>query len=279
MFVRCGAGAQGDARKRETLMVRGVQRSAGQDANERAVSAAGDAGAVPAAGTSAAAGAAPVRIKVHNVQGSFSFSATGDASALVSAAGPVRVCGAAKPAASSRADARGWEISVDGAVTRDFTGHLGELEGCGTHVAAERGARSRDARIAAKAGVEGVSVAGLLERAGLWEGANVVAFTSADGFVVRLPLDYVMGRASVVAHRIGGVSVRESEGCTNQLWIEGAPSHYAVRDVVRIGVERVPAAKVPTSPDAPLAGGEFALHPNIGVLNGILKGAQEGAIA
>ncbi|MBS5451047.1 MAG: hypothetical protein KHZ24_07535 [Coriobacteriia bacterium] len=217
MFVQCSSGAQGNASDFRATVPGG-----------------------------------PARVKVHNVQGSFSFSAAG---------------GSSKSEVACVSATQDGDLAISGAVSRAFTVRLGDP--CCSAVGP----------VIARAGVEGASVADLLKRAEVWEGANVVSFTSADGFVVRLPLEYVLGRASVVASRIGGVPVKESEGCANQLWIEGAPSHYAVRDVVRIGVERVPAAKVPGSPAVPLAGGAFAINPNIGVLNGILKGAQQGAIA
>lgn len=279
MFVQVSAGVRGnvsDQGRMEAGETNGVARAGSSPAS-----------ATP--GSSRPADAASARVKVHNLQGSFSFSTSGTRGAGASARAcvPVPVAsGSARVSVGSSPvqDASDWKIVVDGAVSRPFAGCLGELRSFLALDVTDASVRALGAAadfqaVAERAGVEGVPVASLLAHAGMWEGSNVVSFASADGFVVRLPLDYVLGRASFVACRIDGVPVKDSEGCTTQLWIEGAPSHYAVRDVVRIGVERVPAAKVPTSPDAPLAGGDFAINPNIGVLNGILKGAQRGAIA
>lgn len=241
-----------------------VQVSAGMQGDVPTSGKTGRGAVLPCARPSGAP-AHLTRVKVHNVQGSFSFSASGS----VSSATPGVLPAHAAPNAS------GWDLAVGGAVARAYVTHLSAA----ARSSSCEGLRPADVRAAERAGVEGVSVRALLDRAGACVGANIVSFTSVDGFVVRLPLDYVLDHASFVASHIDGAPVRESEGCANQLWIEGAPAHYAVRNVVRIDVERVPAAKVPASPDAPLAGGDFAINPNVGVLNGIMKGAQQGAIA
>lgn len=288
--------------EREAAAVGGTcgQQTDARDVGARAAAKDG-VPARPAPMTMARGGA---RVKVHNVQGAFSFSQdvvmptaqivrdlrdvsdvsrdTGarEASAAPATPAGIRVAAAGSPQASSALD---WEISVGGAVNQAFSARLGEL------------ARSdvRDAvmsytclespssgRATANAGTTGIPLAAILERAGgVWEGANVITFTSADGFDVRLPLDYVLGRTSMIAYRLNGAPLKETLGCTNQLWMGGAPAHYFVRDVVRIGVERLAASKVPPSPSAPLAGEACVNHPNIGVLNGLLKGAQKGEIA
>lgn len=227
----------------------------------------------PASGSAPAAAGVCVRV-----------AAAGDTpSPAPTGAGLVAVAPAPRTARAATASALDWEITVAGAVNQAFSARLGELACSGESDAVMSYTcleNPSGGRATANAGTTGIPLVAILDRAGgVWEGANVIAFTSADGFDVRLPLDYVLGRTSMIAYRLNGASLKETLGCTNQLWMGGAPAHYFVRDVVRIGVERVAAAKVPPSPGVPLAGESYASHPNVGVLNGLLKGAQQGEIA
>lgn len=165
-----------------------------------------------------------------------------------------------------------WPLRIDGAVATPVSTTLGELADDGVVDAVMSYTcldNPADGRATANAATTGVTVASILARAGLAEGANVVTFVSADGYQMSLPLDYVLGRTSLIAYRLNGESLKDALGCSNQLWLGGAPANCFVRDVLRIHVDAVPASELPPVPGSPQAKGTYANRPNIGVLRGV----------
>lgn len=249
-------------------------------------------------------------VKVHNVQGKLSFSQdvvtptdqlirdlrgvssilcddedAGTAGTAGTDARPDAVLRDSSPAKAKpmgRTTTPDWDIAVLGDVTGAFTAKLEDLarqnssETIMSYTCLDNPA---DGRATANAGVTGVSVMSILDQAGIRAGANVVTFVSADGYKVRLPLDYVRRHACVIAYRLNGEPLEDALGCANQLWIGATAAHYFVRDVRQIRVQTVAASKVPPAPGSPEAGEGYANRPNVGVLRGVMKGARKGEIA
>ena len=235
----------------------------------------------PVVATAPAAPSAAVRstvVKVHHVQGKFSFSqdvVTPIEQIARDMRGVSRVLGGGAssevPAVRPLARPLSWRLSVQGAVSAPFTASLGEL--------AQRGSRDAvmsytclnnpaDGRATANAATTGVTVRSILERAGADPRANVVTFVSTDGYEIRLPLSYVTSHAGMIAYRLNGEPLAKSVGCTNQLWLAGTSAHYFVRDVSSIHVSRETSANIPPVPGTPASGDQFRNRPNVGVLGG-----------
>ena len=217
-------------------------------------------------------------VKVHNVQGRFSYSQDvvtpteqithdlkGIGHVLSHADAP------AAPAAPAPADPLDWRLSVAGFVAVPLAASLRDLAREGSHRAVMSYTcmnNPADGRATANADTTGVTLASMLRRAGVRDGANVVTFVSADGYEISLPLSYVTERAAMIAYRLNGEPLARSIGCTNQLWLAGASAHYFVRDVETIRISKVGASSVPPIPGSPASGDQFRNRPNVGVLGG-----------
>ena len=117
------------------------------------------------------------------------------------------------------------------------------------------------------ADVSGVSLAALIERARPAANANTVTLTSADGYTMSLPLDYVMQRRAIIASAINGEDLGASVGGTNQVWLDGTAAKYFTRNVVSIEVTaEAVAPAIPGSEDAPED--QYVNRPNVGILAG-----------
>lgn len=217
-------------------------------------------------------------VKVHNVQGTFSYSQdvvtpTEQITHDLKGVGHVlsHADAPAAPSAPAPADPLDWHLSVAGLVDVPFVASLRELarEGASSAVMSYTCMNNpADGRATANADTTGVTLASMLRRAGVRDGANVVTFVSADGYEISLPLPYVTERAAMIAYRLNGEPLARSIGCTNQLWLAGASAHYFVRDVETIRISKVGASNVPPIPGSPASGDQFRNRPNVGVLGG-----------
>ena len=225
----------------------------------------------------AATSVAPLAfVKVHNVQGRFSYSQdvvtpTEQIAHDMRGIGHVLSHTDAPEAPAAPADPLDWRLSVAGFVDVPFSASLRELAGAGAHSAVMSYTcmnNPADGRATANADTTGVTLASMLRRAGVCDGANVVSFVSADGYEISLPLAYVTEHSAMIAYRLNGEPLARSIGCTNQLWLSGASAHYFVRDVETIRVSKVGEAAVPPVPGSPASGDQFRNRPNVGVLGG-----------
>lgn len=218
-------------------------------------------------------------VKVHNVQGTFSYSqdvVTPTEQIAHDLRGVGHVLSHEEPAATvakrtAPADPLSWRVTVGGFVGMPFTATLGELAQTGTRRAVMSYTcmnNPSDGRATANADTTGVTLASMLARAGVREGANAVTFVSADGYEISLPLAYVTEHAGMLAYKLNGEPLERSVGCTNQLWLTGASAHYFVRDVEAVRVSKVSEADLPPVPGSPASGDHFRNRPNVGVLGG-----------
>ena len=120
-----------------------------------------------------------------------------------------------------------------------------------------------DGRATVNAEVTGVSVKALIQKAGRTLDANTVVFTSADGYEVALPLDYVVNRYCPIVFDVAGSPIAESVGGANQLWLGSTSARYFARNIVSITVEARDV--VPAAPGTDAADDDYANLPNIGV--------------
>lgn len=156
---------------------------------------------------------------------------------------PQVLCGAQAPASRSlsEAEAAAWSVTVGGSVSSAFTATLGELaeEGearvvmmgcsCAGNPSGEYGAINAE--------TTGVTLASIMERAGVLENANTVVFTSEDGYEVALPLSFVKHRYAMVVYAINGEELANSVGGTNQVWMGATSAQNFARNVVSIQFE------------------------------------------
>lgn len=119
-----------------------------------------------------------------------------------------------------------------------------------------------DGRASANAEVSGFRLAALVDEAAPVEGANAITFTCRDGYQVKLPLDYVMQRYSLIVTMMNGDEASDAVGCANQLWLGSTAARSFARDVVEISI-----TKEAEAPDAPGANPD-ANTPNVGVTEG-----------
>lgn len=307
---RGGAGRGREAGRVEALLAAAIASAAfvAAGASSEALASSGQGSVAEADGTGASAHGACVqvsrhvvagtgRVRVHNVQGTFSYSQAvvtptdrivhdlGGTSKLLCADDPraalspqeewgARVDALRASFASRPADALATRVAVSGACARPYEAALRE-------VARTRGAvvdrlmgymcadNPPDGRAVANARVHGISLDALLDEAGVDAEANVIAFVARDGYVTRLPLDYVLSHGAVIACEINGEPISQVTGSANQLWIGATSARYSVRDVVGIRLEVVPADELPPAPATDEAGDGYLNRPNVGVLVGM----------
>lgn len=209
------------------------------------------------------------------VQGSFSFTQDAVTSTQEIAKNmgdsPKYLCGnnaeelALEEDASLNADE--WVIEVKGAVNRPFAMTVAELREDSSAQKMVMGCSCAgnpvDGRASVNAEVTGVSVRELIQRAGRTMEANTVVFTSADGYEVALPLDYVVNRYCPIVFDVNGSPINESIGGANQLWLGSTSARYFARNIVSITVES--REEIPAVPGSEDSGDEYANLPNIGI--------------
>lgn len=123
-----------------------------------------------------------------------------------------------------------------------------------------------DGRASANAEVTGIPVSVFLQETGIAEGANTIVFTSADGYEVALPLQYVMQRYCPIVFDINGAPIAEVIGGSNQLWLGATSANYFARDIVSMTLEE--RQTPPPSPSSDEARSAYQNLPNVGVLLG-----------
>lgn len=123
-----------------------------------------------------------------------------------------------------------------------------------------------DGRSSANAEVTGIPLNAILQETGIEEGANTIVFTSADGYQVALPLDYVIQRYCPIVFDINGAPIAEVIGGANQLWLGATSANYFARDIVSITLEE--RMTPPPSPSSDAARDAYQNLPNVGVLLG-----------
>ena len=91
-------------------------------------------------------------------------------------------------------------------------------------------------------------------------------FTSADGYEVSLPLDYVNRRYCPIVFDVNGAPIAEVVGGSNQLWLGATSANYFARDIVTITLEE--RQTPPPSPSSEEARSAYQNLPNVGILFG-----------
>lgn len=219
-------------------------------------------------------------VEVENVQGDFAYSQdvvtpTDEIARAMYGADAVLCSGGEAQSVAAEdvvEDASQWEITVTGdGVSSSFTATLGDLAEAGTQtkiLGCTCVGNPADGRATVNAQCTGVSVFSILELAGLSDDANVITFTSSDGYEVSLPLSYVLQHASMIVYQINDEPISESMGGTNQLWLGSTAARYFSRDTVQITVSCVDDEDVPPAPGTKEAGDMYENRPNVGVLSG-----------
>lgn len=162
-----------------------------------------------------------------------------------------------------------WTVSVKGAVANEFSATLGELEETGRFevlMGCSCAGNPADGMSSVNADVTGITIASIMAAADVDPAANTVVFTSADGYAVALPLNYVAQRPSLLVYAINGVEVPGAIGGTNQLWLGSTSARYFVRNVATITFEA--RTQAPPVPGSAAAGDAYANVPNISVQYG-----------
>jgi hypothetical protein len=158
-----------------------------------------------------------------------------------------------------------WRISVGGTVDNQFTATLSELakEGKTRAIMGCSCAGNRAGGLGTvNADIAGITLASIMDRAGVSDEANTVVFTSQDGYEVALPLTYLKYRHSILAYGINGAELQDSVGGSNQLWLGSTSALYFARDIEGIRFEvRVTPPPAPGTEDA----GVYANIPGIGI--------------
>ncbi|WP_283169676.1 molybdopterin-dependent oxidoreductase [Curtanaerobium respiraculi] len=163
-----------------------------------------------------------------------------------------------------------WEITVNGAVSNGFTASFDQL--CQTSevksvvLGCACAGNPADGRAAVNAQVTGIPVKALAAIADPAETVNTIVFTSADGYEVALPLEYVYQRYCPIVFDLNGAPLAETMGGTNQLWLGSTSANYFVRDVVAVTFED--RVTPPPSPSTDEARSAYQNLPNVGVLLG-----------
>lgn len=163
-----------------------------------------------------------------------------------------------------------WEITVDGMALNQTTFTFQEMASSDSVqkllMACTCGGNPADGKASVNAEVTGLPLSAILEEVGVAEGANTIVFTSADGYKVALPLDYVAQRYCPIVFDINGAPIAEVIGGTNQLWLGATSANYFARDIVSITLEE--RQTPPPSPSSDEAREAYQNLPNIGVLLG-----------
>ncbi len=180
------------------------------------------------------------------------------------------LCGSAAnyESASQEVSFEDWTLSVGGDVKNAYTVTMGELAeessdtvtmGCSCigNLAGGKGAVNAE--------VGGVTLQTLIARAGLLDSANTIVFTSADGYEIALPLNYVKYRYSLLVYDINGESTHDCIGSANQVWLGATAASYFARDVTSITFET--RQTPPPAPGTEEAGDSYANAPGIGVIS------------
>ncbi|WP_282191618.1 molybdopterin-dependent oxidoreductase [Adlercreutzia caecimuris] len=167
-------------------------------------------------------------------------------------------------------DVSQWPIAVGGDVERAFVATVEELQADPDAQRAILGCscsgNPADGGASVNAEVTGVSVAMLLEKAGVSAEANTVVFRSADGYEVALPMRYITQHYCPVVFDVNGSPIAETVGGANQLWLGSTSARYFAKDIVSITAET--RQTPPPAPGSEEAGDTYANLPNVGVFFG-----------
>ena len=179
------------------------------------------------------------------------------------------LCGA-RPVAEDVAAVEDWEITVNGAVEGSYTATFEELvqttEVQSVLLGCACAGNPADGIASANAEVSGIPALTLISMAQPSAGANTVVFTSADGYEIALPLNYLETRYCPIVFDVNGAPLAESMGGTNQLWLGSTSANYFARDIVSITLEE--RQTPPPSPSSDEARESLGNLPNIGVAFG-----------
>lgn len=229
--------------------------------------------AAPVADETAASALETQTVRENEVVGTFAYTQNevssnewlvkhiGDAPKYLCGSQAVAVGGAAS------ADPADWVLEVTGDVANPYQATIGELAGSSTVQSVLMGCscagNPADGLSVANALVEGIPTILLLHMAQPNEGVNTIVFTSADGYELALPYDYVTSRYCPLVFNINGSALIESVGGTNQLWLGSTPGNYFARDVTSIRLET--REQAPADPTSDEARATYENLPNIGV--------------
>jgi DMSO/TMAO reductase YedYZ molybdopterin-dependent catalytic subunit len=83
---------------------------------------------------------------------------------------------------------------------------------------------------------EGVSVKDLLQDAGYDQNAQILIFYCQDGYTTSLPLSYIVGNNIIIAFKVNGLKLPQSEGFPFRLVAEGKLGYKWAKWVTRIEV-------------------------------------------
>lgn len=177
------------------------------------------------------------------------------------------LCGARPVGDAGSLSAHDWVIEVKGAVDHPYAASFDEL--CETEevqsllLGCACAGNPADGKASANAEVTGVAVRTLIGIAGVQGKANTIVFTSADGYEVALPLQYVKTHYCPVVYDVDGAPLAETMGGSNQLWLGSTSANYFARDIVAITLEE--RQTPPPSPSSDEARAAYANLPNVGV--------------
>lgn len=179
------------------------------------------------------------------------------------------LCGASA-AAEGEQGVEDWVIAVGGAVEHEFSATFEELaqsERVQTQImGCSCAGNPADGRASANAEVTGIPLRAIFDMAQPVDNANTVIVTSADGYKIALPLDYLTMRGGMLVFDVNGAPLAQSVGGTNQLWLGSTAASYFARDVVDIAFEE--RQTPPPSPNSDEARESYDNLPNIGIVFG-----------
>lgn len=247
------------------------------------VAAPGDSGHQDTSASLAATVGSPATgsVLVNNVQGTFAFSqGTPDDTATIAKAfakAPSYLCGGETAQMEGSSAAQGsseqavpeGSLRVTGEVQQSFTASLEDLAAENSHtvvMGCACGGNPADGRTSVAAGVTGVMLSDVLQKAQVNDGVNTIVFTSSDGYEVALPLTYVAQRCSMIVYAVNGESVQNTMGGSNQLWLGSTSARYFVRNVASIELRTQDEA--PAAPGAANAADAAKNVPNATILSG-----------
>lgn len=219
-----------------------------------------------------AEGVASALQQVSEVHGTFAFTqaevSTSDEIARAVDASKY-LCGGIG-AETTNVSAEDWTISLGGDVGCPYAMTIAEMQadpevqqvlmGCSCLANPAGGSASFNAH------VTGVAMKTLVDKAVPSANANTIVFTSADGYEVALPLEYVTSRYCPIVFDVNGSPLCETVGGTNQLWLGSTSAKYFARDIVAIDIQT--RQTPPPSPASAEAQSEYSNLPNIGVTFG-----------
>lgn len=179
------------------------------------------------------------------------------------------LCGA-DVATEGRQAAEDWVITVGGAVEHEFSATFEELaqsEEAQTQImGCSCAGNPADGRASVNAEVTGIPLRAIFDMAQPTDNANTAIVTSADGYKIALPLDYLTMRGGMLVFDVNGAPLAQSVGGTNQLWLGSTAASYFARDVVSITFEE--RQTPPPSPNSDEARESYGNLPNIGIVFG-----------